>query len=289
LEYFLNPLGSVTQFVVPALAGLALGGLAGRALARRGVQAATALGGRKRQVMAWVAVLAMAVLALGFYFGAIQDLVAPEAGPYVELLLHPLASFLAAGVLLLIVTLEGPGISDPARRRPLISGSAVSTFLLVYLGWLSLPVYPEEDVSANGVVYQTTSHTCAAASIATVARLTGAAPTLTEAEAAALAGTTVGGTLSLGEVRALSSLGLEARFGRRLTVDSLLAHGGPAVLHVREPLPGGRRIRHAVALLAIDEETRTVRVGNPLEGEQTYRFSQLDGYWLGEAVLVAVR
>ena len=83
----------------------------------------------------------------------------------------------------------------------------------------------------------------------------------------------------------MEAMGLQPRFALGLTVDSLLAHGGPALLHVDEPV-GPRTIRHAVALLEVDPEAETVTIGNPLEGRQVKSFDELDGYWIGEAVLV---
>jgi hypothetical protein len=89
-------------------------------------------------------------------------------------------------------------------------------------------------------------------------------------------------------MKALRALGLRARFSSKLTVDSLVAHGGPAVLHVDEPVATGT-IRHAVALLSVDGESGTATLGNPLTGRQVMRLDQLEGYWIGEAVLVDAR
>ncbi len=69
-------------------------------------------------------------------------------------------------------------------------------------------------------------------------------------------------------------------------MDSLVAHGGPALLHVNEPQDRGGTIRHAVALLAIDTLTRTLTLGNPLHGRQVRTFDGMRGYWFGEALLV---
>jgi hypothetical protein len=280
----LDPLSPFLQSVLPAIVGL-LGGVAvGNALARRGVQAATALQGR--QPAAWATLVVCGLGAWAWYAGLIQNLLPPGLQPHADLTLHPTATALASFVVAFLPALERSGWNEPERRRRMIVGVSVTSLLLGYLGWLSLPVRPSEDLTLDGVVLQSTPFTCSAASIATIARLTGVDPTFTEAAAAEIARTTFGGTLTTGELRAVHRLGLEGRFARRLDVDSLVAHAGPAILHVNEPVAGGRRIRHAVALLAIDVPGRTLTIGNPLEGRQEIPFDELGGYWIGEAVLV---
>jgi hypothetical protein len=282
----LDPLESLAQFGLPAVVGLVAGSISGAFLASRGVRAATALEGR--QPLAWAVVLLGGTLVWVLYTGRVQDLLPASTQPYADLVFHPGATLLATFVFAFLALLERRAWREVGQRRSLGLGLGITLILIGYLGWLSLPVGPTEDLSAEGVVFQTTPFTCAAASIATIGRATGVAPALTEGEAAGLARTTNGGTLASGELRALRELGLEARFGRRMSVDSLLAHSGFAILHVNEPLPGGRRIRHAVALLAVDSVTRTIRIGNPLEGIQEIHFDALDSYWIGEAVLVTV-
>lgn len=282
----LDPLESFAQFGLPALVGLVAGSLMGAFLASRGVRAATALDGR--QAWGWAVVLFGGTLVWALYTGRLQDLLPSSAQPYMDLAFHPGATLLSTFVFAFLALLERRAWREEGQRRSLGLGLAITLVLIGYLAWLSLPVRPSEDLSAEGVVFQTTPFTCAAASIATIGRVTGVAPALTEGEAAHLARTTNGGTFASGELRALRELGLTARFGRRMSVDSLVAHAGVAILHVNEPLPGGRRIRHAVALLALDPTTRTIRIGNPLEGIQEIPFDALDSYWIGEAVLVSV-
>lgn len=280
----MDPLQSMVQFVLPGIVGLVTGSVVGAALASRGVRAATALEGH--QSLAWTVIVVGGALVWALYTGRIQDLLPTGLQPQAELVLHPGATLLASSVVGFLVLLERRAWAQADQRRPLVLGVCVSLALLGYLGWLSLPVRPTEDLAVDGVVFQTTPFTCAAASIATIARWTDVAPGLTEGEAAALARTTFGGTLASGELRAFAALGLSARFGRRLSVDSLFAHPGPAILHVNERLPGGRRIRHAVALLAVDSTAGTIRIGNPLEGVQLLSFAALDAYWIGEAIFV---
>jgi hypothetical protein len=69
-------------------------------------------------------------------------------------------------------------------------------------------------------------------------------------------------------------------------VDSLVALGSPAILHVDEPVANGTTINHAVALLGIDSATGTATVGNPLRGLQIVHFDELDVYWSGEAAII---
>jgi hypothetical protein len=58
-----------------------------------------------------------------------------------------------------------------------------------------------------------------------------------------------------------------------------------AVLHVMEPF-NGVKIQHAIGLLAINPQQRTLTVANPLYGLQVKSYDQMPGYWLGEAVFV---
>ncbi len=283
----LDPLHPFVKFVLPTILGLAAGTALGAYFSRRGVRAKEALVGR--QLHAWVVVGAAGALAWSIYSGVLPDALPAAFQPYSDLALPPGATLLAGFVLGFIPVLERAAWREPEQRRPLLIGSGVSLALLAYLGWLALPVRPTEDLSADGVVFQTTPFTCAAASVATVARLTGASPGLTEGAAAKLAGSSFGGTFVVGEMRALRRVGLSAKYGRGLSMDDLIRHGGPGILHVDEPLPGGRRIRHAVALVSIDTVTRTVTVGNPLEGLQEIQFDAFDSYWIGEAILVAPR
>ncbi len=86
----------------------------------------------------------------------------------------------------------------------------------------------------------------------------------------------------------MEEIGLEPRFVANLSVKDLVTHAGLALLHVDEPVPG-TTIRHAVALLDVDPVRRVVVIGNPLSGRQTVSFDQMEGYWIGEAILVERR
>lgn len=268
-----------------ALAGLLGGAVLGRLLASRGVTAENALEGR--------GLLAAAILAVAGAFAAVLFFPerVPGLGPAVQLLVQHLTinvtvlggSF-SIGLLLLM---EWPGRKEKERARRLRFGVGVLSVLVGVLVWRSGPVEKLLGPATifQGIVMQTTGYTCAPASIATLARWVGADTSSTEREVSRLTATTRWGTNTIMEVRAMEALGLRPRFALGLTVDSLLAHGGPALLHVNEPV-GPRTIRHAVALLEVDREAATVTLGNPLEGRRVMAFGELDGYWIGEAVLV---
>jgi hypothetical protein len=136
----------------------------------------------------------------------------------------------------------------------------------------------------DGVVMQTTPYSCAPSTIATLVRHVLGDTTVTERSVTVMTRTTRDGTNTLAEIRAMRRLGLEPRFSHRLTADSLLAYGLTALLHVDEPVAGVTG-RHAVALLEVNADSGTFTIGNPLRGLQVLRVEDLEGYWIGEAVL----
>jgi predicted double-glycine peptidase len=276
--------------ILTAVAGLGLGALLGRRLAARGVTAENALTGR--QGLAYSILIAIAAGFALVYFGPRLSLLSWVPTPvtlYGEEAVWPLAGGMAAFALGLLALMEWPGRRVPKRLATLALGSVVMAAALGYLGYRSLPVTGElgAGLVVDGVVMQTTSYTCAPASIATLARAVGLNAGLTERAVVELARTTRKGTTSLSEIRAMGALGLMPRYARRLTPDSLAAAGQPALLHVDEPV-AGTTIRHAVALLAVDPAARTVTIGNPLHGVQRKTFEELRGYWIGEAVFVTL-
>ena len=271
--------------VLPSLGGLVLGGWLGRRLAGRGITADNALVGRQR--LAYVVLLAAGGTAALLYFSPRIPLIPTLVALYADASVMHLARAVTAFALGLLALLEWPGRRDPKRRRNLLAGSAILAGMAGYLVWRAAPITGllRDPWVLDGVVMQTTSYTCAPASIATLARMLTGDTTISERSVATLAGTTREGTNTLAEVRTMRLLGLGPLFARGLTPESLLARGTPALLHVDEPV-GPTRIRHAVALLAVDAAARTVTVGNPLHGLQVKRLDELKGYWTGEAVLV---
>lgn len=271
--------------ILTSLAGLLLGAFVGRVLAARGVTAADALVGRQR--LAYLILLFSALVALALYYSYRLWWLPSVVVLYGEVLLYPLVQVLASFAIGFIALLEWPGRRDRVRLRNLIGPVVLLTIGVGFLAYRSQPVINNLRPSfvVDGVVMQTTPYTCSSASIATLARVVFRDTTFSERRVAEVAGTTRAGTNTLLEIRAMRALGLDPRFGRRLTIDSLVAAGGFAVLHVNEPVLTGT-IRHAVALLAVDTLARTVTLGNPLYGRQVKRFEDLDEYWYGEAVFV---
>lgn len=265
-------------------AGLAAGAVLGRRLAARGLTAENALTGR--QLLAWGVFLGLGgVFALLYWAHAIPWL------PILLVLLGeaavwPFVQLLAAAALGLLVALEWPGRRDRRRLGTLLAGATVLLLGNGFLVYRSLPLAGSLGAPrlVDGVVMQTTSYTCAPATIATLLRALGDS-TATERQVVELAGTTRGGTTTFGEIRAMRRLGLRPSFARGLSPDSLAARGRLALLNVDEPVVT-TTIRHAVALLAVDADRRTVTLGNPLYGRQVKPWTALKGYWTGEAVFV---
>lgn len=139
----------------------------------------------------------------------------------------------------------------------------------------------------NNIVLQTTDYTCAPSAIATLARFTGKNPQLSEREAVLLTNTNRRGTSTLMEIRAMKKLGLNPEYRRGLTTEDLLEINKPAILHVKEKI-GSRVVPHAIALLSVNPENKTLEIANPLYGKQQISIEDMKGYWYGEAVLVKI-
>jgi len=269
----------------PVALGLPLGTLLGRRLASRGITAENALKGH--QLGAYL-VLAFAVGSVALLYLAPKILWLPTLAILLaEAAVWPAVQALAAGALGLAVTLEWPGRRDRRRLATLIGSAAVLALAVGFLAWRSVPIagllQPSRIV--DGVVMQTSSYTCAPATIATLARALGDSGA-TERRMVELAGTSRQGTTTLAEIRTMASLGMAPRFARGLTAESLAAAGRLALLHVDEFVVT-TAVRHAVALLAVDARNRTVTLGNPLYGRQVKPWSALRNYWTGEAVFVS--
>ncbi len=272
------------QLIASTIIAIVAGFILGRGLHRRGITAANALVGRQRAAYLMLAVLG--ALAAALFVPAIAD-----RAPLVLMLglqhyLWPGLGVVAAASAGLLFGLEAPGWRDPQRLRGMLSGGIG---LLAAAGLLlsrHVPVAPRliERVE-GGNVLQSSPSSCAAASMATLARRSGLDPAMTERRMAERGGTTLLGTSTLGELRALRSLGADVRFARRLTADSLRARRQLALLHVDEPV-AGRTIRHTIALVGYDASREEFIVVNPLYGEQRRSATALAGYWIGEAVFL---
>ena len=271
--------------ILLTVTGLAIGAFVGRSLAQRGITGATALEGR--QGIALVVVFLAGVAGLLLYFRHKFPWLPTMPAVYAEAALVPTVLLVASTGLGLLVFMEWSGRHDKSRLRSLIVSAVFLFFCLGFLWFWMMPVDRKLGPSAilDGVVIQTTPYTCAPASIATLTRHVLGDNSATERTLVALTRTTRGGTSTLDEIRAMRAAGLGARFATGLTMDSLVASGSFALLHVDEPV-AGTTIRHAIALLHIDPVAQTVVVGNPLHGRQIKRFDEMEGYWLGETVFV---
>ncbi|MEM8603037.1 MAG: cysteine peptidase family C39 domain-containing protein [Cyanobacteria bacterium P01_H01_bin.121] len=178
-------------------------------------------------------------------------------------------------------------ITHQARRK--VFALCLTTLLLgtplVYLANQLLPIAGQIRASRveGNLVFQTTPYTCAAASIATIARLTGQAPEITEKEVAELVKTNQMGTTALAQLHGLETLGFEPKYERGLTLDDLKQLPSPVLMHVLEPVIGGR-IAHAVVLLGVDPAAEAIIIANPLSGLQVKPFKELQDYWRGEVI-----
>lgn len=264
----------------------AVGAFAGWRLARVGVTAANAL--RGRQLAAYVALAVVSGAGFIFYFAPTLRWVPSYAAVMGEQIVMDGSRALAAFALGFVALLEWPGRRDPVRRRQLALATGLLAFGTGFLTYRSLPISVGAPGRVDGaVVLQTTPYTCAPATIATLLRWVGADTGATEEAIVALARTTREGTTTRTEVDVLRRLGLEPRYARFLVPESLAVMDRPALLHVNEPVASGVTIRHAVALLAVDRQAQSVLIGNPLHGRQVKRFSDLPGYWTGEAIFIA--
>jgi peptidase C39-like protein len=270
-----------------AAVALAIGALAGRRLGRRGVTLTRLIDPHPLRcaVLLAATIAAGTLLALGDRLTWTPELVLLYSEEYA----WPALRFSGWVMLGLLPALEWRNVREGRAGRV----AAAMLALAIGVGHLAYLAQPVSDAlhrtrERDGVVLQTTSYTCAPASIATLARLARPGLRVSEREVAEMLGTTREGTSTLAEIRVMDALGLRPRFARGLTVDSLVARGAPAVLHVDAPIRGGIA-RHAIALLEVDPVRRTVTIGDPLRGRQVKRFEDLDRVWIGEAVFVTAR
>jgi hypothetical protein len=272
-------------FIIAILA-LAIGTLAGRQLARRGVTLTRLVAPHPfRCALVLAALLAGATLLV---FGDRLPWLPEPVLLYGEEYAWPALGVAGWVMLGLLPALEWRNVREGRAGRLL----AATLALAIGVGHLAYLAQPVSDAlhrtrERDGVVLQTTSYTCAPASIATLARFARPGLRVSEREVAEMLGTTREGTSTLAEIRAMDALGLRPRFARGLTVDSLIARGAPAVLHIEATTRRGVA-RHAIALLGVDARRRTVTIGDPMRGLQVQRFEDLDRVWIGEAVFVNV-
>jgi hypothetical protein len=150
---------------------------------------------------------------------------------------------------------------DPQRVTVTVLGLVMNAAVLAALirNDRPIPVELGDRISPDGVVLQTSRSTCAAATLANLARLLGLA--LDERAAAAILGTTANGTSS-GQIRyALSRLGLGSRSVPRGRVD-LDRLAAPAFLFLEHS--AAPEERHAVAFVGRRDEG--YEIWDPAEG-----------------------
>jgi len=191
-------------------------------------------------------------------------------------------------VLGLLIGLELFNGSKSDSKTELFVGLALISLVLSLLVYQKYPIIntlKEPQIIDDYIVLQTTDFSCAPASIATLARLSGKHPQLTEKDVTLLTNTGRLGTSALAEIRALKKLDLTPEFRRNLTVDNLAEINLPAILHVKEPI-GKNLINHSVALLSVDRDKKIVKIANPLYGIEYKSYEQMNGYWYGEGVFV---
>jgi hypothetical protein len=271
------------------------GGLLGKKLASQGINSDNAL--KKYQKTLVVCLIAIALLLIGLIIIDKFNLITllPKLFP-VNFLLYLgayydktifLTGFFCLGFL---VCLELNGKPSRQQIRQLLVAVGAITFALSVLLYFLQPVdrFLGKSLIINNVVIQTTEYTCAPSAIATLAHYTKISPQLTETEAVKLTRTTISGTNTLAEIRAMKQLGMNPQYQHNLTIKDLINFKKPALLHVKEKNRNNQGVRfsHAVALLGIDAQQELFMIGNPYYGLQIKTIDEMKDYWFGEAILI---
>ena len=84
----------------------------------------------------------------------------------------------------------------------------------------------------------------------------------------------------------MEKLGLNPEYHHDLSLEDLLKRNQMALLHVKQRWLS-QQFPHAVVLMGIDTEKEQLILGNPLFGVEAKSFSELKGYWFGEAIFVS--
>ncbi|WP_181016109.1 cysteine peptidase family C39 domain-containing protein [Pseudanabaena sp. BC1403] len=263
----------------------------GWGLAKKGVTADNALKHNQRQVylIGCITLGAVTLISILLAYGRnspwIPSFLLLYVGAYFWYTIL-LICFFCTGLLLL---LELTGWKDRQRLQQLTVFLSVSFLSICFLLYQSLPITDlvESPRVLDGVVFQTTPYSCAAATIATLVRKVNPNLNITERDVVKIAGTSRLGTTTLAEIQAMEELGLKPQYERNLTIKDLANRRQMAVLHVMEPV-AGQRIQHAIALFEIDFSKGNLTVANPLYGKQIKTFEGMKDYWLGEAIFVTV-
>ncbi|MGK7933557.1 MAG: peptidase C39 [Microcystaceae cyanobacterium] len=281
------------SLMIIGLIGLILGAIFGKHLAKKGVTADNALSNHQGivRVIFFGLVIIVAILVgiekLHFYYQLpkmIPVIFTLWLQANIDKLLFGFSSFVFG----FLLCLELSGWSSRQRRNQLLVGLSIITLGLVTLSYLFSPIIEQIQPLklTQGIVRQTTPVSCAPASIATLARLSGKHPTIGEKEVALLTKTNRLGTSTLREIAALKKLDLNPEYHHTLIIEDLMKRNQMALLHVRERLPNNKKLPHAVALLAIQSNPPTLIIGNPLFGIDKRPIEKMKGYWFGEAIFI---
>jgi hypothetical protein len=274
---------------IAVCASFLVGSYFGRYFAQKGITADNALHRYQKQVYV------SGSIALGLIILFVLLMTSGRNSPWVpSFFLLYAAAYTWHGILVicgfcvgLMLLLEISAWKDVKRIQQLIIFLIISISAALLLIYQNLPITDllESPRILNNIVLQTTPYSCAAATIATLARQVHPARQTTELDVVNLAGTSRQGTNILSEIQAMEQLGLTPKYERNLTIADLVARKQMAVLHVMEPV-SGTRIQHAIALLEIDPFKEKITVANPLYGIQEKKFSDLKDYWLEDAIFV---
>ncbi|MDJ0731436.1 MAG: cysteine peptidase family C39 domain-containing protein [Crocosphaera sp.] len=281
------------DLIIPSVIGLGLGGCLGNDLAKKGITAENAL--EKHQKTARIVFISLAgILTLLIIIDRSNiSYYLPPLFPhiislYIQAVFDNVLLCFGFFIFGLLFLLELSGWSSTKRRNQLLLGLGVISFCLSLLFYWFSPIVNDvgELKIVDGVIIQSTTVTCAPASIATLARLSGKHPEIDEKKVTKLTKTNRLGTNTLAEIAAMEKLGLNPEYHHDLTLEDLINRQQLALLHVKQRWLS-QQFPHAVVLMDIDTENEQLILGNPLFGTEAKPFSELKDYWFGEAIFIS--
>lgn len=229
-------------------------------------------------VLAPVVVLATLALVILLRIPRVTWFLPPALDLWRELILWTLAGGLFA--YLAGIATHVAVVRRDAERNPLL---AACTGILLALGYLQvrgtweIAAQLSRCETPDGYALQTSGYSCAAASLANVARALGVPAT--ERQMARLAGTTCAGTSAGQILHALRQVGLRGT-KLTLTLDELRRRPQPCILLVEYADYGPDS--HAVAFLP--STNAALRIVDPLVGPQDWSADRLRRVWIGHAI-----
>lgn len=286
---------SMITFVLGCVIAFALGSIAGKKLADRGINSDNALKNHQKPLV-WLLLAIAPFLGILIFLdknnliSLLPQLFPPILLIYIAGYFNQVIVVMGCGFLGLLLFLELGGKRSRKKVLKLLLALGAIAFSLSILLFFLQPVqaFVGKPKIINNIVIQTTPYTCAPSSIATLARYSKKHPQITEQEVVKLTKTNRFGTTTLAEIRAMKKLDLNPQYRHNLTIDDLIILNKPALLHVKEKRRTGKgtRFSHAVALLGIDTQRELILIGNPLYGVQVKTFGEFTEYWFGEAILI---